>query len=363
MKKVMLYAYAGSNLGDDLFIKMICERYPKTKFVLYAPERYKKTFKHTNNLTIVPKTAYIIRGANFLLRMINSKRTIRDFVARRCDLNVNIGGSIFMQRSDWKKQTMNKEIMLNNNKKPFFLLGANFGPYEDTDFYLANRNIIKKYTDISFRDEYSFQLFSDLDNVRIADDIVFQLDNNNSKQQNNQIVISVIQPSFREDLINYDQIYYEKIKEIALEFIKKDYEITFISFCKNEGDEEAIEEIMSMIPKNYLNKVNKHFYQTNLNETLDVIKKARFMVATRFHAMILGWVYSKPVFPIAYSKKMTNVMKDINFEGNYTDFENLDKLEPKQVFKSLESNIIDVSEQAINAEQHFKKLDEYLKVK
>src|SRR5699024_1160694 len=45
MKKVMVYAYSQFNLGDDLFIKILCERYPETQFVLYAPKQYKRCFQ------------------------------------------------------------------------------------------------------------------------------------------------------------------------------------------------------------------------------------------------------------------------------------------------------------------------------
>ena len=45
MKKIKVYAYTRQNLGDDLFIKILCERYPNTQFVLYAPNVYKDIFK------------------------------------------------------------------------------------------------------------------------------------------------------------------------------------------------------------------------------------------------------------------------------------------------------------------------------
>ncbi|OQP08346.1 polysaccharide pyruvyl transferase family protein, partial [Geobacillus thermoleovorans] len=93
---------------------------------------------------------------------------------------------------------------------------------------------------------------------------------------------------------------------------------------------------------------------------LDVIAGSSFVVATRFHAMILGWVYNKPVFPIAYSNKMINVMKDVGFKGSYVDFNDLNSLEPEEVFRSMESNFVDISQQIKSSEKQFQKLDEYL---
>ena len=32
MKKVFIYAYLAQNLGDDLMVRILCERYPHIKF-------------------------------------------------------------------------------------------------------------------------------------------------------------------------------------------------------------------------------------------------------------------------------------------------------------------------------------------
>ena len=36
-------------------------------------------------------------------------------------------------------------------------------------------------------------------------------------------------------------------------------------------------------------------------------------MATRFHAMMIGWMLSKKVLPVVYSAKQTNVINDIGF--------------------------------------------------
>ncbi|MEI3598482.1 MULTISPECIES: polysaccharide pyruvyl transferase family protein [unclassified Oceanobacillus] len=363
MKKVMLYAYSGINLGDDLFIKILCERYPNTKFVLFAPRKYKELTSSLGNLHIVPSDSYIIRGFNFLLKLLKRKNTVRNYVAKTCDVGVQIGGSIFMQREGWRENTERKKRMLVKNQ-PFFVLGANFGPYYDEEFYLLNKSVIEKYTDICFRDQYSFNLFKDLKNVRIADDIVFQLDSNVNndliKSQNKNIVISVIKPSFREELKESDSIYYEKIKDIATYFINNGYNVTLISFCEHEGDDEAINSITKLTPKKYRKKIKKHFYKLDIEETLSIIATSDFVVATRFHSMILGWLYGKPVFPIAYSEKMTNVMKDVGYTDFYSTFDDLYNLQAKDVYTCKDNEILDISKQVNAAENHFKELDKVL---
>ncbi|QNU20462.1 polysaccharide pyruvyl transferase family protein [Geobacillus thermoleovorans] len=361
MKKVMIYAYTNFNLGDDLFIKILCERYPQTQFVLYAPGNYKKCFREINNLKILSSDSLGVRGFNFILRNLKIHPSFfRSLVAKNCDAAVYIGGSLFIQGKNWRNQIENLRSM-RIDKKPFFLLGANFGPFTNMDFYLQHKEIFKGFTDICFREKYSYSLFEDLPNVRVASDIVFQLRRENiHRQTKNQVIISVIKPSIREYLSGYNEVYYRKIKDIAIYFIKKGYDVILMSFCKNEGDSEAVKNIMKLIPKEYLDKVIEYSYQLNIDKALDVIAGSSFVVATRFHAMILGWVYNKPVFPIAYSNKMINVMKDVGFKGSYVDFNDLNSLEPEEVFRSMESNFVDISQQIKSSEKQFQKLDEYL---
>lgn len=362
MKKIMVHAYTQFNLGDDLFLKILFNRYPDSQFILFSPSKYKKKMNF-KNVKYISSNNFFIRGFNYIMKKNNRNFIIENKVSKLCDATIFIGGSIFQQNKNWK-QTIKNHSVLSNESHPYFILGANFGPFEDEDYYNEYKKIFSEYEDICFRDTYSYNLFKELDNVRIADDIVFSLKNNkNNKNNKNEknIVISVIKPSYRPYLVEYDDLYYNKIKDISVEFIKNGYEITLMSFCKHEGDEEAIKEILKIIPKKHLKYVKQYNYRGLIEESIDIISSSSLVIGTRFHAMILGWVFNKPVVPIAYSEKMTNVMKDINFKGVYTDFKSLHKLEAKEVFNSLFINPLDVSAQIKNAEKHFEKLDEYLK--
>ncbi len=42
MKKIFVSAYSAQNLGDDLFLKILSQRYPKQRFVFFADRKYKK---------------------------------------------------------------------------------------------------------------------------------------------------------------------------------------------------------------------------------------------------------------------------------------------------------------------------------
>lgn len=358
----MINAYTKLNLGDDLFIKILCERYPQTRFYLYAPKEYKRLFKKVRNLTIFPNNIFIVRAINYLLRTLKiNDMFFRSFLGDKCDAAVYIGGSLFMQNKNWKSQVRNlKQIKL--KRKPFYLLGANFGPYTDDEFYEIHNNIFREYTDICFRDSYSYKLFQKLPNVRMADDIIFQLNYKIPRRDAKikRIAISVIKPSLRPHLSQLDNIYYEKLKDIIIYFCEKGYHIDLMSFCEGEGDGQAIAEIKKILPEKYLNMVRDHYYKYNIEESINTIANSDFVIATRFHSMVLGWLFNKPVFPIVYSKKMTNVMNDVGFKGSYTELNSFEHVKAEEIYNSIETNIIDVSKQVENSVNHFKELDKLL---
>ncbi|MBY7144644.1 polysaccharide pyruvyl transferase family protein [Virgibacillus sp. NKC19-3] len=361
MKNVMLYAYTYFNLGDDLFIKLIAERYPDTQFMLVAPKAYKHAFKERHNIRILPSDTIIRRGIHFMFKTMGILRFSRPYISKNCDAAVLIGGSLFIQGQNWR-ETMKMTKAMPIKGKPFFLLGANFGPFHEQEFYQEHKYLFQHYTDICFRDTYSYELFNDLNHVRVADDIVFHLQKQTTQksQDDGYIVITVIKPSIRENLSGYDAMYYTKIKDIAIYFMDKGYPVTFMSFCAFEADEEAIIEIMQKISPNYASRITTYAYKYHIDEALRIIARSTFVIASRFHAMILGWVYQKPVFPIVYSDKMKHVMVDLDFNGSYIDMDNVQKLTAEQVYMSMETNSQAVRAQVKNAEKQFEKLDAYL---
>src|SRR5699024_5751549 len=193
----------------------------------------------------------------------------------------------------------------------------------------------------------------------------YQLNTKSPKYKKNakkekRVVISIIKPSLRESLIKYDKDYFSKIIEIIISFVKLDYKVTLMSFCEREKDEEAVETVTKDVPSEFKSHINHFYYKQNIEEALNIIEESSLVIATRFHSMILGWIYGVPVYPIAYSDKMLNVLKDIRFEGAYTKLHNIKNVKISEVHEALHRNQIDVSKQIENSENHFAVLDKYL---
>src|SRR5690625_3035781 len=120
MKKVMVYAYTKFNLGDDLFLKILFDRYPNTNFNLVAPQKYKEIFQQ-KNVNVYSSDTLIFKGINYIMRRINKNFTFNKNISKSCDASVYIGGSIFQQSNNWRIQINNRRSIINENQ-PFYVL-------------------------------------------------------------------------------------------------------------------------------------------------------------------------------------------------------------------------------------------------
>lgn len=351
MKKVHLHAVTVINLGDDIFLNMIIKRYPNIKFYLFTNmKEYKDILNYKNCKVYSNKYLYVLKKIFFNFNIFNIKKNF---------IHISIGGSIFGEIDSKLYWAFNKFENDYKGYKKYFILGCNFGPYF-TDKYLNlhHDKVFKNATDVCFREKNSYNLFKDLKNVRCRPDIVFSLDTKKyNKISKNKVVFSIIKPSFRENLKGLDEVYKQKIIEIIKYFSKKDYQITLMSFCKLEKDEEFIDEIINDINI----KVDKYFYRGNINEAINEISTSQYIVATRFHAVILGILLGKKVLPIVYSDKTENVLNDLNFESEKVRIENIKDFDIKSSFKNIKKYNGNLKKIVKDSEKQFEILDKELK--
>jgi len=357
-KHIFIYAYTNLNLGDDLFIKILCDQYPFTKFYIVSSVSKSSALYKIENLGVIPRIPYIDEIFKRLGIRININNVIQRLLSKQCDAIVNIGGSIFIENKGWEERAHQFKKRLIPNK-PYFIISSNFGPYANQAFYQEYKSIFNSVTDICFREEYSYTLFSEINHVRYASDIVFSYHSTHNPKVKKQVTISVIDLSKRSDLKAYSKEYIDKIIEISKLLIQDGYQVCLMGFCSKQGDKKVINEIMSHFSDK--ESIFSHNYSGNIEESLNIIKESQAMIATRFHAMILGWVFNKPVYPIIYSNKTLNVIKDVGFKGKYTEISNIRNINPNEIIESiLEAIPFDISNQITSSNLEFEKLDTFL---
>ena len=115
------------NLGDDLFLQVLLERYPDTGFYLYADQAACKGFSRYENLWAARPRSLRIRGK--LGGAFGRGWHASDRLASLSAATVLLGGSLFMDPicPGIRNDLFRKDL-------PYFVLGVNYGP-EKTEEY------------------------------------------------------------------------------------------------------------------------------------------------------------------------------------------------------------------------------------
>ena len=346
-KNIFLVGYTANNLGDDLFIRILLERYSKTKFTIVADRKYEKKMNRKNLNVLNDKLYKINEYINKYI--IHSKHSYFDILASKYDATVIIGGSMYIEPTG---------AFVNNclyEKKPYYILGINFGPYKTNRYYFKALDFFKSAEDVCFRDKNSYELFSSLSNVRLAPDIVFSL-SLPSVEEKNELFISVMNFKNKENLARFHDNYITTIINYIKENINNFDVINLVSFCKKEGDEEGIKEILESLSSYEIGKVKSLYYKNNIDELLVAVAKSSVILATRFHSIVLGLSAGKRVIPICYNNKSQNLLVDLGFKDYIVTLNNLNIVKLREI--SLKPN--DLQNLKNEAEKHFDALDRYI---
>lgn len=340
MKIIKLYAYLENNLGDDLMINILLNRYKNYRFY-YCDEwersdvflKYKnfftfkiieQKFKSVNNFfnLFLPKSK-----KNYLINYISN------YIDKHTICSVYIGGSIFMQHGDVRYGYGNilRDKLKRLNDGKLFIIGASFGPYFQEEYLEIYRKFFSKCRGVTFRDYHSFNLFKDLKQVKYASDVVFALKNNNQQNENvvdKQVVISIVNFETKD----YYDDYKKFIKNFCIEVANRNKYPVLVSFCKYEGDEKAVSDIYDTLPETVKSITKKIFYsEDNIDVLLKLFQRCCFVLATRFHSMILALKFNKPFFAISYAPKVSDYLNDLNFDC-YCNLSEIKKIKAKDVF-------------------------------
>lgn len=361
-KKVYLRAYICSNLGDDLFIEILLNRYPNVLFLAdsYSLPPQLNSDRISSIYSISDKLMMKLLRQFDRFFLTNKTNKYLEIVKHKnldlCDYVVYLIGSGFIENDS----RIDDEYFY--SKHPY-IIGCNFGPYNTENFKNLCESLFCNASDICFRDKKSYELFSHLPNTRNEMDIVFSypITNVGERKRNNYIVISIM--DIRKDS-RASEFYEEYIKFICnciRYYHKKGKQIVLAGFCKREHDDLAIKDTLE---KCQIDNVESVIYpEISIDDMVNLIAYADEVIASRYHAMVLAMLFRRKVYTIVYNEKTKNVLNDIDKDILSISVDRLSEIN----FDLFISNYgYTISEDILNkvvksAERQFAKIDSVLR--
>lgn len=365
MKNIFVHSITTVNVGDDLFMQMLFKRYPDIKMVLYAPSTYKLMFKSFSNVKVVSDNDKFVKRIIRLSKFLHLPQTmlIYGFLTIKFKINLFlvVGGSLFMEGNSNTPSILRRihyfKCLFPRMKVA--VIGSNFGPCSTVNFFNSVRKSLHCADDVCFRDRASYEAFAELSNVRWGNDIVMhsRIDKDCAIIKKKNVCINIRSVERWESLRPYKEKYLQTIKSLVSDFQAKGYSISLLSFCEKYGDHEISDELYEQIENK--NSIEKLYYKGELNEIINKIAESEYMIATRFHAIILCLIYNVKVLPVSYSIKTENMLKSLNIWDDIFDFGTFCNT-PIEVLRSKYLANIQIDE---SKNVQFDWLDNYLEVK
>lgn len=359
MSKFYLDAYVSGNFGDDLLIYILCKRYPEHDFYMIMPYQFRHIYKNIGNLHPLflaspGKYNIFLRLRKKIINYItNFKLYSIRIECKKMDYSILCGGSMFIQNTNWRER-INEDKKIHELFKHNIIIGCNFGPYTSKDYYEKYKEEFNNCDFVSFRDCYSYNLFSELKNVEKGCDIAFQLKEVEVKKKN-YVVVSVINCKRREELKRYYDDYQKFIIRI-IEGLISNTEIVLCSLCETEGDVDSCYEIYNSLKSGHKDRVKIYNHDSILN-TIKLFQCASGIIGTRFHSIMLGIKFNIPVVPVIYSDKTKNELIELEYKDKMYDIKCLQEYLLTDIQDQLKTKPSYSIEKIVSSENHFKYLD------
>ncbi|WP_144511709.1 polysaccharide pyruvyl transferase family protein [Bacillus thuringiensis] len=345
--RIAVDAYFNNNLGDDLFLDILVERYKDVTFdFMLCDEMACKAFIDH------PRVNYKSR-----------KEVVRNII--RYDAYIFIGGSMFQEPKEWKKAWRKFDLTVSIFKlfrKSAFVLGCNFGPYKTVEYKEKYLRTFRKLTHMTVRDQYSFDLLKDKGiNMTLHPDIVLSKKCDERESRKSNIVgISIINWPKNNNEKGYIEFNVNLIKEL----LNENKIVRLFSFQNTSeiSDNTIINNVLKGLDRDIQNKVDVISYDGNIKFFLEKYSQCDSMVTARFHSLIMSLINGQAIYSLVYSEKTLNTMKFLGIDLEYTWLEEVSIDSVKTVKKVLiESEEVYIKKEIVqlvkDAQGHFVHLD------
>lgn len=349
---IMIDAFLDNNIGDDLMIRLLAERFPRHRFFLYSDlSVIAKTFSDVNNITV-------------------RRREQRESDISSSAVYIFLGGSRFQlatrRQRYWRVYIIHRVRRIKRKRVKVVTMGCNFGPYSNRLGVKLTEWQLRKSDLITVRDREALQFlkgFRRVSNYHLADDIVYNLKQAPFQGETARSGLGI--SAFRSILSSENN--YENYKTLALladDYIRKTGKRVFLFpfDSESQNDLAAAYHILNLAEEK--DQIEIVPYLGDVQSFLAAFQACERIIALRFHSAILADLFEIPFLPVVYSNKMRNLLNDRGYKGMSID---LQDLTPDQDVGSLVDQVI-AGDQLFNeflgdqhtASVHFDRLEELL---
>ncbi|MED4272509.1 polysaccharide pyruvyl transferase family protein [Weissella confusa] len=314
MKKVTVDGYFVSNLGDDLFLKALFERFPNQIFYVYLEPEQMNHYAQMGG-RVIPKRNNLFKKLGNCMP-IPLVAGLNNLIGQKNDLYLLLGGSMFIEGEYSHKQFRQRlfEVMTSRKK---FVLGSNFGPFYTAAYLAQYTKWFGRLTEVTWRDQKSADYFANtMIHQRVLPDLVMSMDTSQYDIKHDYALVNVMalaDSGLSEDaVVAYRDGIVAEIKRLR----DKGQLVHLLSLNAFDGDDDALATVKNAF--NDDDSVVSVYYDT-VDQVLQEFAGASQVLATRYHAMVLSWMFGKPVHALAYSKKTVNYIERWFKNQPYTD--------------------------------------------
>lgn len=220
-------------------------------------------------------------------------------------LTTLLGGSLFM---DVDSAPLYKRIrdfygQVSDNA---FVIGSNFGPVYNQPMIQWYKKVFQNFDFVTWRDTTSEKKeLIDARKQTTLPDVVLGLNVDNVATIDGQFVLfnlmNIGDVTENTDTIN------EYLKSVVFNIkllVSQGERVKLVSIDKDGNDKKFVSRVKREFFSN-VDQVTVAEY-IEVDQVLSLFKSSKAVVATRYHSLILAWLFEKPVVSIAYSDKTTN---------------------------------------------------------
>ena len=302
MKKVVISGYYGfNNFGDEISLQVIVKTLQSQGIDITV-------------LSSNPEMTVLNHGVMSLYTFSIFDIIRQIFVS---DALISGGGSLLQDKTSIKSFLYYIFVILIAKilGKKIIIFSQGLTPLKNTYLEKVLSYVLNNVSYISLRDtqskDYALKIGVHPSKINTFCDCVWALEKKAIERENNIVI----------QLRDWEDLTEEKL-DILARMVANQFPSSSIRLLSLQ-DNKDLDVLTSLANK--LKKFNldvKIFQGLNINQIEDVIASAKYLIAMRYHACLLGIKYNIPTLALSYDEKVRNLAQKFNLSYIYLDEEN-----------------------------------------